>query len=745
MNFRIGSLTLFLLFLSFTNLVAFQSESEPSDSLAVIANEILLERITVTGSPVWRTSIPGAASYISSGQLLLQSYSDIHRVLRSVSGVNIQEEDGFGLRPNIGMRGAGVERSTKVNIMEDGVLASPAPYSAPAAYYFPNTARIHSVEVRKGSSQIKYGPNTTGGAINLLSTPIPSNFSANAEVSGGQFSSGKLYTSLGNSSSRFGWLLEGLRMNNEGFKQLDGSGDTGFLIRDVIGKFMVRSDGDAAVFQRLEFKAGYNDQVSDETYLGLTREDFRTTPLRRYAGSQADRITTEHLQFSARHFALFSNSVDLTTTLYHNTFSRNWYKLQSVNGQSMSAVLRNPSENPEAMGFLNGSLNSPDNSLIVRANDRNYYSRGAESVLGIRFEAGRLGNQAELGVRFHQDQEDRFQLEDGYRMQNGLMQLSNPGVPGTQDNRIGSATALSVFLKNKMTWHEFTFSPGIRIENIWFRNENFGRSDPERSGSNLNITEYEIFEFIPGFGLTFKATDHLTLISGIHKGFSPPSPGSPAETRSEKSINYEVGGRFQNDIFHTELIGFYNDYSNMLGSDLAAGGGSGTTAQFNAGSVRVFGVEFSAGTDFADYLQQTAFSLPFSVNYTYTDASFRNSFRSTFGPWGNVTKGDMMPYIPEHQLNVQLGYHQNKLSVQLNSSYMPAMRTVAGSGSLVSEFSTDSYFVTDLSSSYQLLPDYSLFINIRNLFNETYVVSDRPAGLRPGLPRMAIAGIRFAI
>ena len=132
-----------------------------------------LEEITIIGSQESVREIAGTGAIIGSAQIRDELATDVNQLLKTIPGTYIREEDGYGLRPNIGIRGATSERSAKITLMEDGVLIAPAPYAAPAAYYFPTLSRMHVVEVLKGASQLRYGPQTTGGVINLVSTPIP--------------------------------------------------------------------------------------------------------------------------------------------------------------------------------------------------------------------------------------------------------------------------------------------------------------------------------------------------------------------------------------------------------------------------------------------------------------------------------------------------------------------------------------------------------------------------------------------
>lgn len=206
--------------------------------------EVVVRSNQMLGSKFEVRNRTGAAYYISPEELGKFGYTDINRMLKSVPGVNVYEEDGFGLRPNISLRGTKAERSERISLMEDGVLAAPAPYAAPAAYYFPNAGRMYAIEVLKGSSQVQYGPFTTGGAINMVSTPIPSRFTAKLNTSYGSYNTLKSYASIGNRFKYTGFLVEYLRYQSDGFRKDEPNERTGFKRNDLITKFSAQTNRD---------------------------------------------------------------------------------------------------------------------------------------------------------------------------------------------------------------------------------------------------------------------------------------------------------------------------------------------------------------------------------------------------------------------------------------------------------------------------------------------------------------------
>ncbi|GAB5400381.1 MAG: TonB-dependent receptor [Aureisphaera sp.] len=737
---RLLTTTLIVLGLA-SNLIA-QTPTTTNDSINKL-DEVIISAQEIFGSKFASKNRTGSSYYVSSLELEKFNYTDVNRLLKTVPGVSIYEEDGFGLRPNISLRGTSPERSAKISLMEDGVLIAPAPYSAPAAYYFPSVARMEAVEILKGSSQVQYGPFTTGGAINMVSYQIPNEFKAKLDASFGSFNSGRYHVQAGNRHKYFGYGVEYLKFNSNGFKNVDVRGDSGFDIDELLAKVSFNTNPDKKVKQQLELKFQFSDEVSDETYLGLTDSDFADDPFRRYAGSQNDVMNAEHLQLQLNHTLQFSKDIRLTTTGYMNNFKRNWYKLEKVQlgdeTQSIANVVGDPETYAEQFAILTGEINSEDGSLILRNNNREYTSRGVQTKLDYHWNGSNTFHDIEVGLRYHFDEEDRFQWEDGYGITDGVMELTNPGTPGTQANRISDARAFAAFTTYRLKWNDWTFTPGVRFESITLSRSDFGGEDVNRTGVNLSERENQLNIFIPGAGFAYRFDNRFSVFGGVHKGFAP--PGNKPEEEPEESVNYELGTRFDVLGLSGEVVGFYNDYSNLLGADTNSSGGTGTLEQFNAGEVRVQGIELLL--NYSLLKDNEKITIPLSFGYTLTDTEFLNSFGSEDDLWGEVIAGDELPYIAKHQFNVSASFQTEKFEANLNGRLNGAFRTSAGRGAIPLSEEVPNSFIVDVSAKYRINKYFSITGNVINMFDETYAVSRVPAGLRPGHPFGAYAGIQL--
>ena len=708
-----------------------QEPKQINDSIIPL-DEVIIKGNTILGNKFVAKNRTGAAYYLSTEELAQFDYTDINRALSKISGINFYEEDGFGLRPNISIRGTSPERSSKIAIMEDGILISPAPYSASSAYYFPSVARMQAIEVLKGSSQIQYGPYTTGGAINFVSTEIPEKFRGKISTSFGSFKTGQTHATIGNSSEKFGYMFEILNYNSDGFKSLNDDLNTGFDINEITSKikFVPKTPN---IDQSFELKFHTYDEISNETYLGLTETDFQKNPYLRYPGSEKDKMSAEHKQYVLTHELFVNEKIKITSNFYENRFKRNWYKLDDVvhdnNSQKISKVISNPSQFSEHLKILSGELDY-ENALKVKANNREYISRGIQTKIDYHwYGKNESFNDLELGIRIHYDEEDRFQWEDIYNINNGFMALESYGEKGSQGNRISFANSFASYIMYKYKFKGLTISPGLRYESIKLGRDDFGKSNPLRNIENLSTRENKVSVLIPGVGFNYTFSNNLSVFGGIHKGYSP--PGSSDGQKAEESVNSELGIRFSTKKLNGEIIAYRNDYSNLLGNDLAATGGFGEMDPFNAGKALVNGFEVLLNTSISKYV-------PISFSYTLTDAKFLTSFGSTQDIWGEVNNGDQIPYIPKHQFSSSLSYRISKLDINLNASYNGKFSTLANGTEEIS-----SYLILDLSMKYRIKKDIFLKSKILNLLDKKYAVSKAPAGLRPGHPFGIYTGIEY--
>ena len=709
-----------------------------------------IEEVTIVGSREQAQRIAGSAHYIGSDKLAQFAYSDIQRIAREVPGVAIQIEDGYGLRPNIGIRGVATERSGRITLLEDNVLIAPAPYSAPSAYYFPTVGRLSAIEVVKGPAAITQGPYTIGGALNMVSTPIPTEMSGNIVTEAGENSTYRVHATYGGrSESGFGFLLETHQWQSDGFQDIDRSdNNTGLDVEDYTVKLSYAPSDSA---HAIELKLQSTEQNSNQSYLGLTDRDFDNNAFRRYGISALDNIKTEHEQQILRYSYDISDSLDVSVTAYNNEHQRDWFKtegididgsssaedfdraswanvLQAINsGTNLSGL------NPDQLqSILNGSSDTAPGSIQLRSNKREYFSRGLQVGLNFSGMIGSSLHDLEFGIRLHEDEEDRLQRNSNYSQNNGELALDDLGILGNAGNRVQQAQALAIHIHDNIQLGDWTLSPGLRYEDIEQKRTRFADGELRTfRDSRQNDTQV----FLPGLGILYQVNDSLSLLGGAHKGFTAPS-NSP-NVDEETAFNYELGFRYQNGSLSTELIGFMSDYDNILGECTSSSGSDCTIGDaFNGDAATVAGLELLVSANLA---RSSSYRIPVSLSYTLIDGEFDTDIADT-DFFGSVSKGDPLPYLPENQFLASVGFEKNNWAAYLSGNYVDEVCVRASCGDFEK---TDNTFTVDVSANYQFSSALNFYARVENLTSEEDILGRQPYGARPNKDRTVTAGLRF--
>lgn len=679
--------------------------------------------------------IPGSATAIGAERLAAQQPLSANDVLRTVAGVHVQDEEGAGLRANIGIRGLDPDRSRSLLVLEDGIPVALAPYGEPELYYSPPIDRMARVEVIKGSGSILFGPQTIGGVVNYVTAEPEAGFGGRVEARGG--SGGQQFTKLavGGSRGPVRGLLSGFERRARDFNGLD------YLVRDLTAKGGVRT-----AFGDLSAKVSVYDEASNATYVGLTDSMYRADPYQH--PMPGDRLDIGRQSATMAHEVALGAVTTLRTTAYAYHTSRDWNRRDYTYASGGARIVA---------GNGTGSR------------DRAFDVGGVEPRLTTVWTVAGIGSALDLGARYHVERaRDRYVV--------GSVTSTATTV---RDDEVRRGDALSAWAQNRIALTPtLELTPGVRWERFAYDRRitrgRVRRSDgttTTRAVEELDIRSGDtVSEVIPGIGAAWTPRPLMTVFAGAHRGFAPPRTkdaliyGDPTlspdaqvpdpvslQLDAERSWNYELGTRIApRPWLSLEATLFLLDFTNQIIEPSLSAGSASSAALANQGATRHQGAEVGGTLDLGK-LWARPWSLAVEGNWTLADARFSRDRVMRLGADTVNVKGNTLPYAPRHRAHAAVTFDHPASGVRVRidgthvgAQYSDVFETVAGSAN-GRVGAIPAYRLLDLSLQYALpgLDGVRLTGAVRNVTDRTYIASRRPEGIRVGLPRLATLGISW--
>lgn len=689
-----------------------------SEPIAIMLRpQPLTEQVTVigvqmVGSEEVLRRTPGSYDVVTRDALERSQVFTTSEALRKVPGLSVRDEEGVGLRPNIGIRGLNPTRSSKVLLLEDGLPVTFAPYGDNASYYHPPIERFERIEVLKGSSQIAYGPVTLGGVINYITPDAPARRSIAVQLAGGNRDYVNAGVSAGGRAGSVGVFGHAVSKNADGSRDNIHS-----ALTDVLGKLTWNIAGS----QHLGVKASYYGEDSQVTYSGLREAEYLANP--RQNPFVNDHFDGRRAGVSATYQAVLWSRLAATVQAYGSSFSRDWWRQSSNSGQRP-----NDAADPLCGGMANLSSTCGNEGRL-----RDYAQAGIEAR-GRLMIAGALMHETDFGARLHVEEQKR-------RQENGASPVARSGALVEHNER--TTDGLSAFVQHRVMAGGWTVTPGIRIENIDYSRANLLAGVSGRT---------RLTETVPGIGVSFAPSAAVTMFGGVHRGFAPPraediinnSTGGVVDLDPERSWNYEGGLRATRGALHASLTAFRLDYSNQIvPASLAGGVGAVLT---NGGETLHQGIEAGANGEWRG-LGGTSHGIYVAAAVTWLPiARFEGVSNSSVAGFGSVSvSGNRLPYAPRLTQTYTVGYrHRRGLDVQLESQSVGAqfgddLNSTAPSAD-GQRGRIDAYTYWNATASAPVFRTSGrVFVALKNLTDATFII-DRVRGILPGHPRLIQVG-----
>lgn len=695
--------------------------------------------------------IPGSGRVITRETLQQNHRFTINEALREVPGVNVRDEEGLGIRPNIGIRGLDPTRSRKIHIMEDGVPIMIMPYGDPSSYYFPPVFRFDRIEILKGSGQLLYGPQNIGGVMNLITRMPPATPQGNLQFWAGNNNYFNTHLDYGGTWGKSAYLLDLTHYQSDTPRFLN--------IRAKVDDVTFKTVQELSDRTTILAKFNYYREDSGVGYQGRTESQFAANP--RFTPFENDRFDFRRVGFHVAVQHMFTANLNVITNVFGHYIARDWTRQEQQGLDAAGTPVGGP---VTGNNIPAASVNvAPANRRFT--NEREYWVYGVEPRFHLTHNLFGIKNEADFGARYMYEESDRKQLRN-LGSDIGVSSSCFVPAPGATtclgENNRRTTNAYALFFQNRLfLTDQLTVTPGFRVEHI-----NFDQVDRLQNNGNGTFGKNFFTKALPGIGATYSPVKNYTFFGGAHRGMSPPqisdavtATGVATDLDAELSWTYELGTR--GTPVHWagyELTFFQMDFENQIISQSVAGGVGATLT--SAGRTRHRGIEFATKLDLLDAAtgQNRDQDVIFDLNYTWVaDAKFKGIRNSSITGAALLpgeaavfsTSGNRLPYAPKHMLTAGLGYVNRpvgfdaRLETQCISDMFGDDRntvipTPNGQRGLI-----QGWCILNAAANQYVKPiNTTFFVTGKNLLDQLYIV-DRTRSIYAGLPFLIQAGAKW--
>ena len=635
---------------------------------------------------------PGSVAIIPKEKLQVMQPLSTQDALKSVPGIVVREEEGFGFIPNIGLRGLNPNRSQKLLVLEDGVPVAPGLFLANESYYSPRIERMQSIEVLKGAAGLRYGPTTIGGVINYKTKAPEDGVKVTSRIGSNDF---RLFGIDAGGSSPSGEAVGGISaITSRG----DGFRNNGFDLTDIVAKGGLQIGEN----QWLSAKFSYYDNEVNTSYVGLRPNEYRNNPTKNPAPD--DYFITDRKSFDINHEWDINGDMKLNTLVYWSNLTRDFWRRdiasRTVDGTNFVACT--------GVAFC------------MTGRYREFEMFGMDSRLFVNHNTFGIKNETEIGVRLHRDTLSNKTVRSRTNPEARSGELTG--------DETQTAEGIALYGQNRFVLNDqIAITPGLRVESYDQKRKN---ELTDVSGKAKNT------EVMPGLGATWQFIPEAQLFAGAFKGFSPAmvasaisGGGIDQQLDAERSTNYELGLRGKSSGLTYEATLFHMDFDNQIVNQALSAG----VALANGGKTLNQGLEVGLGYEF-----DGGWSVDGNATYIPV-AEFTND---SLGPDGN-----RIPYSPKFTSNLNLNYKLGKLRASIGAYHVSEQYVDADNTRAQNAIGTlgeiPSYTTFNLNAYYDVDQHWSVFGTVRNLTDKKYITSRNPDGIFPGVERNIEVGATY--